>query len=120
MNSPAAPKSESPAFASIVAQAQLHLHEQRHLAYHALQCGVIPDEILSYARGTSPKGFDSVLTAFPWVMGRVVALMKAQRRPQSLGAKLLSSVGRTDPYAWGIGDTGDRDRDLATLLDLVN
>lgn len=120
MNSPAAPKLRTPAFTTIVEQAQLQLHEQRHSAHYALQLGVNPDKILSYARGNSPEGFDSVLISSSWAMGRVVALMKAMRRPQSLGAKLLASVGRTDPYYWGIKDTGDVDRDLAVLLDLVD
>lgn len=120
MNSPAAPKPGTPAFDTIVAQAQIHLHEQRHSAYYALQLGVNPDEILSYVRGDSPEGFDSVLASSPWTMGRVVALMKAMRRPNSLGSKLIASVGRTDPYIWGIKDTGDVDRDLAALIDLVN
>jgi hypothetical protein len=81
--------------------------------------GVIPDEILSYARGNNPEGFSTILGRSPWAVAKVVALTKAQRRPNSLGAKLLASVGRTDPYDWGIKDTGDRDRDLAALLDQV-
>lgn len=120
MNSPAAPKPESPAFDTIIGHAARLALVQRSTAYHALQMGVIPDEILSYVRGNSPDGFESVLDHSAWAMDRVVALVKAQRRPNSLGAKLLASVGRTDPYYWGIKDTGDVDRDLAVLLDLVN
>jgi hypothetical protein len=119
MNSPAAPKPESPAFDTIIAQAQSLANLQRSTAYHALQMGVIPDEILSYARGNNPDGFESVLAHSAWAMDRVVALTKAQRRPESLGAKLLASVGHTDPYVWGIKDTGDRDFDLAALLNRV-
>ncbi len=120
MNSPATPKPETPPLAEIIAQAARLTNLQRSTAYHALQMGVIPDEILSYVRGNSPDGFESVLGHSAWAMDRVVALTKAQRRPNSLGAKILDSVGHTDPYVWGIKDTGDVDRDLAALLDQVN
>jgi hypothetical protein len=92
----------------------------RRTAAHALRCGVNPDELLSYARGNKPHGFEAFLAQSPWAMGRVVALVKANRRPESLGAKLLRSPDRTDPYAWGIQNTGDREADLATLLDKVD
>lgn len=119
MNSPAAPKPGTPRFDTIVAHSQLHLRVQRHTAYHALQMGVNPDEILSYARGQVVIGFDELLAKSPWAMTKVVALVKSKRQPASLGSKLLASVGRTDPYVWGIRDTGDRERDLAALLDQV-
>ena len=119
MNSPAAPKPGTPRFDSIIAQSGHILSAQRRTAYHALQSGVNPDEILTYARGLRPESFETVFARCPWAMARVVALVKAKRRPASLGARLLAGVGRTDPYAWGIRDTGDRDRDLASLLNQV-
>ena len=87
MNSPAAPKPGT-TFDSIVAQAQLQLHEQQHTAFHALQMGVNPDEIIDYARGLSPSGFETVLTRSPWALRRVTALVRAARVSNSLGLNL--------------------------------
>lgn len=120
MNSPAAPKPGTPPFDTIVAQSGHVLYEQRRTAFHALQMGVDPEDILSYVRGHRPDEFDAVLTHSPWALNKVAALVMAQRRPGSLGARILASTGHTDPYVWGIRDTGDRDRDLASLLDQVN
>ncbi len=119
MNSPAAPKPGTPPFGAIIEQARCTHAEQQRTAFHALQLGVNPDEILSYARGHVVDGFETVLARSPWAMARVVALTKSRRRPESLGSKLLASTGHTDPYVWGIRDTGDRDHDLAALLDQV-
>jgi hypothetical protein len=107
-------------FPALFREALVDLADYRLTAIHALQIGVDPDEIIDYARGLRPLGFENLLVQSPWAMGRVTALVKAARRPASLGNKLLSSRGRTDPYAWGIKETGDRDLDLATLLDQVD
>ncbi|MHC4180279.1 MAG: hypothetical protein ACYSWU_22470 [Planctomycetota bacterium] len=120
MTSPAAnPPVPNSTFGPILDQAMRNLAEYRQTAAHALDLGVDPREIIDYARGRQPAGIVTYLTQCPWVMDRVVALVKAARKPGSLGAKILAGVGPTIPSHWGIRDTGNEDADLATLLDQV-
>jgi len=125
MNSPAAPKPSLgvTAFHDLVDQALRESVGVRETAAHALLLGVVPDEIVAYVRRTLPHHAREEVTAqaarVPWVMGRIVALVKARRNPSSLGARILEGTGEVNPYAWGIEKTEDRDADVAELLDQV-
>lgn len=94
----------------------------RLTAAHALQIGVIPDEILDYVRGAvtpaQRSDIQATLVRSPWAQDRVVALVKAKKDPSSLGARTLKNLSAA--FAWFGGRTGDRDQDLAHLLDQVN
>jgi hypothetical protein len=85
--------------------------------------GVYPDQIIDYVRaepsGPAREEMMHTLVTVPWAMGRVVALVKARRDPTSLGSRLLESEGEISPADWGVPITGDRDADLATLLNRV-
>ena len=88
MNSPAAPKPSLgvTAFHDLVDQALRESVGVRETAAHALLLGVVPDEIVAYVRRTLPHHAREEVTAqaarVPWVMGRIVALVKARRNPR--------------------------------------
>ena len=124
MTSPAAqPAPTFGAFQSTVEAAAVQLTALRLTASHALRNGVIPQEIVDFARGQLSPGqrqdAQAMLARSPWAMGRVVALVKARRDGASLGARILASTGPVDPVVWGISPTDDKDADLAKLLDVV-
>ena len=114
------PQRGTAAFHTLVGDALRHGAAARETAAYALDMGVFPDQIIDYVRGTSARQeMTTVLATVPWAMARVVALVKAGRDPASLGARILATEGPVDPYAWEIASTGDRDADLANLLDQV-
>jgi len=111
-----APASPKRPFSAVIENAAPSYAAYKNSPEYALDLGIAPDEIISIARG---EGCISGLCAqSPWVLGRIAALVRAARTPNSLGSQILAST-HTDPYAWGIKSTGDRDRDLALLLNLV-
>ena len=91
-------------------------------AEHALAIGIRPTDLLRYVRreleGYEHAEMHCSLVRSPWATDRVVALVKAARTPGSLGERLLSST-HTDPYVWGMKNTGDSDLDMAHLLEQV-
>ena len=121
MTGPAtAPRSGNSArFASVVDKVFIDLDRHRSTAEHALQIGVDPQKLIRVARGQCCVFTEDLIEQSPWALGRIIALVKAKRRFGSLGARILESVGPTDPSVWGIKETGDPQADLAALLDQV-
>lgn len=109
-------------FHRLIEEAQVDLARARKTATHALQIGVSPVELIDLARGklTDPDRREllSLLARSPWALSRVVALVRSARNPRSLGARILAA-SNTDPYAWGMKDTGDYDMDLCRLLEQI-
>ena len=109
-------------FSELILEAFRDLPALRSTADYALKLGVVPESLLRYVRGGleeyERQDVEHMLAQSPWAMGRVVALVKAKRDPASLGAKILSAT-HTDPYAWGMKNTGDLDLDMALLLEMV-
>lgn len=124
MTSPVAPNNTSPSsFPQVIEQALTTWTEARNTAHYAISTGVNPHDLIDYVRGTLSEGeradVQAMLATSPWAMGRVVALVKAKRRPESLGTKIMLTEGKIDPAAWGIPSSGDHEVDLAKLLDTL-
>ena len=88
-------------------------------AADALDNGVCPFRLLEYARGRVTDDALQMVASSPWATARVVALVKSARNPLSIGSQILRATD-TDPYAWGIENTGDEVMDLARLLEKLD
>lgn len=119
MNSPAMPRREPAVeFGAIVDEFIRANGIQRKTSTYALEIGIRPDELIRYAKGERPRGFQELLLQSPWAMERVVTLIKAIRDPKSI-ASYMFRAACVDPYVWGVLNTGDRDVDMMTLIDQV-
>jgi len=109
-------------FSHFVDQAFVVRGELSRTAAYALQTGVNPRDLIHYVQGvcTDPerREVEHLLAQSPWALSRVVALVKAKRNPASLGAQVLKADS-TNPYGWGIKQTGDPDMDIALLLESI-
>jgi len=117
MIGPATPKQTSTASFNEVLDAAVKTGiDYKKTRDHALKIGVDPQEIIEYAKGNRPAGAEAMFARSPWAMSRVVALVKAARRPGSLGYNLLSSPD--DSISAGSGIKRGEGH-LAALLDQV-
>jgi len=121
MNSPQSPRPRTGAtFESFLNETLVSLPDARNTPEFAVRVAhVNPFLLLDYVRGSANLAdAHAMIAQSDWAAGRVVALVKSRRDPRSLGARILRSTN-TDPYAWGIENTGDEVMDLALLLDQV-
>ena len=98
-------------FEALLFKTTAELTAYRKTSSHALDIGVRPRELVRYARGDLDEvarvDFQRLLTQSPWALGRVVAIVKAQRVGSDYES-VLNNVLATDVDTKG-----------ALLLDLV-
>ena len=121
MNSPKSPSPRT-SFDEVVLEALHTRADVQCSASYALKNGVDPRLLVSYARGTlsglEREEAEAMLVQSPWALRRVVVLTKCRQNDRTIGYRILHA-DHTDPYFWGIRNTGDVEMDLARLLDLV-
>ena len=118
MNRPALPSNAPQAFVKLFEDAAQELAIQRATIDYALRTGVCPETLLDYVRGAPGRRAEArtMVVNSEWALKTVAGLVKAKRRPNSFASKLLAS-DNSDPYHWGMKSSGDRDMDLAYLLE---